>query len=242
MSAGIAVVGDAVATSAAPDLALTGVRLSYRSSKGGEHQVLDVGEWRVGAGSMVAIGGASGGGKTCLIYLLAGIEVPSAGRVVWHDTVLSSLSEAARDAWRRAHVGMIFQGFHLVPGLSARDNVLLPPSFDHMYPPAAYVRRAEELLAHVGIRDHHQPVTTLSRGEQQRVALARALLRRPAIILADEPTASLDATNGAAVGEMLVAAAREQGSTLIVTTHDQALLGRLDQRFELAKGQLQRVT
>ncbi len=229
-----------IQSSANPALRVEALRLSFPLARGGVHTVLEIPEWSVAGLARVGISGPSGTGKSSLLHLLAGIERPSAGRVRWHDVDITALGEAWRDKWRRRQVGMIFQNFHLLPGLSARENVLLPLAFDHFNVPAAMAKRADELLAGFRLGDPDQPVTTLSRGEQQRVAIARALLREPTILLADEPTASLDARNGELVGEMLVSAARASGALLIVVSHDRTLLERLDERYELAGAHLVR--
>ena len=223
------------------DLSVSGLRLTYPSARGGLHQVLQIERFALSSASRVGISGGSGSGKSSFLHLLAGIERPSAGSIRWGDAEITAMSEGRRDQWRRRHVGLIFQNFHLLPGLSARDNVLLPLAFDYLSPPAPLVARANQLLAAFKLDHPDQPITTLSRGEQQRVAIARGLLREPEILLADEPTASLDARNGAVVGEMLVDAARASGASLVVVSHDHALLERLDIRYEMAGAHLSRI-
>ncbi len=218
-------------------LQVEGLRLSYPMADGRELAVLDIPAWRLPAGAAIGIAGASGSGKTSLLHLLAGIERPTAGRVRWGGTDITALSESARDRWRRLHVGLVFQEFHLIPGMSAEDNVLMPAWLDHVRAPGRLKARAAELIAQVGLTDQRrQPVARMSRGQQQRVALARALLRDPAIILADEPTASLDRDGAGRVGNLLLDLAAHSGATLIVISHDQDLLARLPRQVKLEAG------
>lgn len=190
------------------------------------------------AGASLGIAGPSGAGKTTLFNLLAGIERPAGGSIRWHDADICRLGEAERDRWRRANLGLVFQDFHLLDGLSALDNVLLPVSFGQWRADDRQRRRAALLLDRVGLNETRRPAALLSRGERQRVALARALLLSPRALLADEPTASLDPHHRQLAGELLVELAREVGATLIVVSHEQALLDRLDRRCELSGGRL----
>ena len=146
----------------------------------------------------------------------------------------------ARDAWRRRHVGLVFQDFHLVPGLSIRGNVLVSCWFDAWRADAVLVERAEALLDRCAVPTAGRRVAELSRGEQQRVAVARAILRRPPLVVADEPTASLDAASGARVIELLVEA-RAAGATLLTVTHDPALIAAMGMVLHLEHGRLERV-
>ncbi|PWV61027.1 ABC transporter ATP-binding protein [Plasticicumulans acidivorans] len=191
----------------------------------------------IAAGSRVAITGASGSGKSTLVNQLIGLERPRGARIDWSGTDLATLGEGARDRWRGRHVGLVMQDFHLFPGLSALDNVLLPAQLARVADGLCR-ERAAALLAQVGIRRSRQPAETLSRGEMQRVAVARALLRQPGLLVADEPTASLDADSGAAVADLLLDLASEAGSTLLVVSHDPRLCGRLQRRIELAGGRI----
>lgn len=190
------------------------------------------------AGERVAVTGPSGSGKTTLLNMLTGLDRASGGRVDWGGTDLTSLSEGGRDKWRAANVGLVMQDFHLFAGLSAFENVVLPQRLAHLRLPAGSADEAKRLLERVGISRLDQPVETMSRGQMQRVAVARALAARPGILVADEPTASLDAEAGAAVADLLLDLAGEAGATLIVATHDPALLGRLDRRLRLEGGRL----
>ena len=205
--------------------------------------VLTVPSLDLPGGSASAIEGASGAGKSSLLHALAGIERPTQGSIRWSAddawTDLWTLPSPARDRWRRERLGLVFQDMHLLDGLSALDNVLLPTLFDHVRAPAPLRMRAAALLDGLGVAAVNRRAAVMSRGECQRVALARALLRNPAVLLADEPTASLDVTAAARVGELLLRAATEAGATLIVATHDTALLARLPNRLRLHAGRLQ---
>ncbi|MBK1615301.1 ABC transporter ATP-binding protein [Rubrivivax gelatinosus] len=189
-------------------------------------------------GASLGIRGPSGAGKTTLFNCLAGIEAPRSGRIEWDGCDIAALAEAARDRWRRHAVGLVFQDFHLVDGLDALGNVLLPAYFGRWRPSADERERAAALLQRVGIDAPRREVALLSRGERQRVAIARALLQRPAALLADEPTASLDPEHRAGVATLLAEAARETGAALLVFSHDLELLARLDRCLELRDGAL----
>ncbi|GHD22696.1 ABC transporter ATP-binding protein [Tianweitania populi] len=204
---------------------------------------LDIPTLQLKAGERLALTGPSGSGKTTLINILTGLErVPhnraAKSSVRWGDTDLASLSERRRDQWRAANVGLVMQDFHLFPGLSALENVLLPQRLAHLRLPAGMYDDALRLLSQVGIERLDQAVETLSRGQMQRVAVARALLGRPGLIVADEPTASLDAQSGAAVAELLLDLAAEIGATLIVASHDHRLVDRLDRVLRLEGGRV----
>jgi putative ABC transport system ATP-binding protein len=199
--------------------------------------VLLVEKLSVPLGSRVALTGGSGSGKSTLLNIISGLERISAGRVRWGEDNIAELSEARRDRWRAANVGLVMQDFHLFPGLSAIDNILLPARLSRVAH-AGLVERARMLIDTVGLRRPQQHVETMSRGEMQRVAIARALLREPGIIIADEPTASLDLESGEAVGDLLLSVASDAGSTLIIATHDQRLVERLDRRLVLKGGRI----
>jgi len=191
------------------------------------------------AGSTVAIAGPSGTGKTSLLHALAGLERPASGSVRWGDASLWMMPDRARERWRRERLGLVFQDMHLLLGLSALDNVLLPALFDQPRATPAQRTRAATLLDTLGIAAGRRDVAVMSRGERQRVALARALLRAPSILLADEPTASLDPAAARQVADLLLRAATERGATLIITTHDPALTERMGMRMHLSAGQLE---
>ena len=215
-------------------LCLSSVEVTY---PGLAAPVLSVPELRMPAGSRVAITGPSGSGKSTLINIITGLERAPTGRVNWGNTDIAGLGEGARDRWRAAHVGLVMQDFHLFPGLSARENVLLPARLARKAD-GALTARAGDLIGRVGLARPDQRIETMSRGEMQRVAVARALLRRPGVIIADEPTASLDAANGAAIGELLLDLAEETSATLVVVSHDPRLIAAMPRRIGLAGGRI----
>ncbi len=184
-------------------------------------------------GGFLAVTGPSGSGKSTLLGLLAGLDRPARGRVVLDGHDLSALSEDERAQVRAEKVGFIFQSFHLIPTLTARENIQVPLELrgEDGRP------RAAELLTRVGLGDrgHHYPAQ-LSGGEQQRVAVARAFAHRPRILFADEPTGNLDAANGANVVELLGEMNREIGTTLVLVTHDPDLAGRAGRVLRLRDG------
>ncbi len=191
------------------------------------------------AGASLGICGVSGAGKTTLFHCLAGIATPTAGQVCWGGTDICALPASALGRWRHRNLGLVFQDFHLIDGLSTLDNVLLPACFDRWRVAAALRQRARELLAATGISQFDRLAALLSRGERQRVALARALLLQPAIVMADEPTASLDPDHRTQIGDLLTELVRAQGATLIVISHEPELLGRMAQCLRLQNGALQ---
>jgi len=218
-------------------LALRDVRVEYADRGAVARTLLDVPEFRLAGGGEAAICGPSGSGKTSLLNLLAGIERPVRGIVQWGSVAVSELPGHIADRWRRETLGFVFQQFHLFPGMSALDNVLLPLRFDRWSIAAPVRADAHALLERVGVRPG-AAAGVLSRGEQQRVAVARALLRRPAIVLADEPTASLDRDNAGLVADLLFALCREAGATLIVATHDPQLAARTGAVVDIVDGGL----
>jgi putative ABC transport system ATP-binding protein len=185
-------------------------------------------------GKTAAVTGPSGAGKTTLLLLAR----PDRGSVRWGDVEIAALSERARDRWRRDTVGLVFQDFHLIPELGVLDNILLPLSFDHWRNPAPMRALAGDLARRVGLDHRTTRAGALSRGEQQRAAVARALIRRPTLLLADEPTASLDPDNGKRIADLLVSVATEAGASLLVVSHDRALLDRIERTFRLDAGRL----
>ncbi len=186
------------------------------------------------AGELVSIVGPSGSGKSTLLGLLAGLDRPSAGRVLLEGTDLSALSEDGRARLRRDRIGFVFQSFQLIPTLTARENVRVP--LDLAGEPGA-AARASDLLGRVGLgdREDHYP-SQLSGGEQQRVAIARAFVHHPSILFADEPTGNLDAATGHRIVELLVELNRERGTTLVLVTHDPELAARTHRVIRLADG------
>lgn len=197
---------------------------------------LDLPRLSVAPGESLAVTGPSGAGKSTFINVIAGLERATEGAIRWNGEDINAFSEAARDRWRARNVGLVMQDFHLFPGLSAEDNVLLPARFRHVRLPEGMRDRARALLAAVRIDAGARRIGTFSRGEMQRVAIARALLPRPGVIVADEPTASLDTESARAVAALLTGLAREAGATLIVVSHDPRLSDRLDRRIALVAG------
>jgi putative ABC transport system ATP-binding protein len=203
-----------------------------------DQPALDVPRLDLPAGARVALRGPSGSGKTTLLNMMTGLARAPEGRVDWDGTDLGQLGEGARDRWRAGNIGLVMQDFHLFPGLSALENVLLPRRLRWRGVDRGAREAALGLLARTGVPRPHQHVETLSRGQMQRVAVARALLARPSILVADEPTASLDAEAGEAVGALLTDLADEVGATLIVATHDPRLIERLGRVIRLADGKI----
>ena len=189
----------------------------------------------------VAFTGPSGSGKTTLAYLLSGIERVREGAVRWGTDDLAALSEPARDRWRRQHAGFVFQDFHLIGGLSILGNVLVTSWFDRWRTGSVQAARATELLDRFSVPSTGQRVEDLSRGEQQRVAIARALLKSPPVLIADEPTASLDVVGAAAVIRILTGEAHRIGATLLAVTHDPLLMAAVDVVYSLDHGRLERI-
>lgn len=186
------------------------------------------------AGGFLAIVGPSGSGKTTLLGLLAGLDRPTAGRVVLDGVDLAGLDEDARARLRRGKVGFVFQSFQLLATLTARENVQVPLELAGVENSAA---AADELLARVGLaeRAHHYPAQ-LSGGEQQRVAVARAFSTRPRILFADEPTGNLDGANGATVVELMMSLNAEYGTTLVLVSHDLELAALARRIIRLGDG------
>ncbi len=199
--------------------------------------VLSIEKFSLAAGEHLAITGASGSGKSTLVNVITGLEAVKTGKIIWGDTETSSLSSFKRDAFRARNIGLVMQDFHLFAGLSALANVLLPLKLNRGVK-AADRERALGLLETVGISRPSQHIETLSRGEMQRVAIARALLAKPGVIVADEPTASLDQKTGADVAELLVRLATEEQATLIVVTHDPQLMQYLRRYIRLEGGKI----
>jgi putative ABC transport system ATP-binding protein len=192
------------------------------------------------SGRVVAITGPSGSGKSTLLGLLAGLDAPSTGTIVLDGVDITALDEDALARLRGTRVGFVFQFFHLLPSLTALENVLVPMEIAGAAKPAA---RARELLCEVGLaeRAHHYP-SQLSGGEQQRVAIARALANDPPILLADEPTGNLDSSTGHSVIELLLEVNRTRGTTLVLVTHDPELASVAGVSIALRDGRVVRAT
>jgi putative ABC transport system ATP-binding protein len=191
----------------------------------------------VEAGGFLAVVGPSGCGKTTLLGLLAGLDVPTAGRVILDGADLAALDEDARARLRAEKVGFVFQSFQLIPTLTAQENVQVPLELGPDGDRRDAADRARELLHRVGLggREHHYP-TQLSGGEQQRVAIARAFANEPRILFADEPTGNLDAVTGARIVDLLLQLNRELGTTLVLVTHERPLAVLAKQTLYLRDG------
>src|SRR5438477_4270372 len=195
-------------------------------------------DFEIQAGEFVAIMGPSGSGKSTLLGLLAGLDAPTTGQIILDGEDITGLDEDRMALLRGRKVGFVFQSYHLLPTLTAEENVLLPHELTGGNGSQGR-KRARELLESVGLleRRDHYPVQ-LSGGEQQRVALARAFMVRPPILLADEPTGNLDSQNGQHVLELLISLNRREGTTLVLVTHDQTLAAHADRRILLKDGQV----
>ncbi len=190
----------------------------------------------VPAGQFLAVAGPSGSGKSTLLGLIAGLDQPTAGDIAVAGVEITRLGEDALARFRRDTIGYVFQSFHMIPTLTALENVAVPLE---LAGDADALGRARALLVEVGLADriHHYPVQ-LSGGEQQRVAVARAVARRPRLLLADEPTGNLDSATGKQIIELLVALNRQLGSTLVLVTHDPALAAYADRIVTLRDGRV----
>jgi putative ABC transport system ATP-binding protein len=206
------------------------------SSPEGTLTILAEVDLQIAAGETVAIVGASGAGKSTLLALLAGLDEPSAGQVWLNGAELTALDEDGRAAVRARHVGFVFQSFHLVPSLTAIENVMLPLELAGL--PHAR-QAAAEVLAQVNLtaRREHYP-RQLSGGEQQRVAIARAFVTRPAVLFADEPTGNLDSVTGERIIDLLFDLNRGAQTTLVVVTHDEAIAKRCSRIIKIEAGRL----
>jgi putative ABC transport system ATP-binding protein len=200
----------------------------------GRLDILDDVSLEVNAGETIAVTGASGSGKTTLLGLLAGLDLPSSGSVRLDGHALETMDEEARARLRLRLVGFVFQSFHLLPALTAEENVLLPLELDGARDPLA---RARAALASVGLaaRGAHFPYQ-MSGGEQQRVAIARAFVHQPRILFADEPTGNLDHHTRDAIADLLFRLNREHATTLVLVTHDSALARRCGRILDLVDG------
>lgn len=203
---------------------------------GASLHLLDNISLRVHSGESLAIVGSSGSGKSTLLGLLAGLDTPTSGEVILDTVAISTLTEDARAAVRAGRVGFVFQSFQLLPNLTAQENVMLPLELLHDRQAAA---KAAQMLERVGLQErlHHYP-RQLSGGEQQRVALARAFIARPAILFADEPTGNLDSRTGERIIDLLFELNQEQGTTLVLVTHDSALARRCQRTVRLEGGRV----
>jgi putative ABC transport system ATP-binding protein len=205
------------------------------SPEGGLTILSDV-SFTISGGESVAITGASGAGKSTLLALLAGLDLPSEGRIWLNGNELTALDEDGRAVIRAASVGFVFQSFHLVPSLNALENVMLPLELGGKSDARAIALR---IIDQVGLSERwsHYPAQ-LSGGEKQRVAIARAFATQPAVLFADEPTGNLDSRTGGHIMDLMFELNRDSSTTLVLVTHDQSLAARCDRKIELDAGLL----
>jgi ABC-type lipoprotein export system ATPase subunit len=198
-------------------LLVENVKKAYREPSGEWLPILEVPRLEVGAGEQVVIRGRSGGGKTTLLNVIAGLATADSGKIVVRETDVTRLPEAARDRFRARHIGFVFQTFNLLPGFTALENVLLGMTFTHQQNDRS---RASTLLDRVGLRHRltHKPAA-LSVGEQQRVAVARALVNQPVLLLADEPTANIDPAHQQQVIDLLREVCKAENVAMLLVTH-----------------------
>jgi putative ABC transport system ATP-binding protein len=218
-----------------PAIALSKVNLSLGRGAARVHILKDI-DLHIGRGEAIGMVGPSGSGKSTLLMVIAGLERADSGSVIVAGQDLTRLDEDALARFRGGQIGIVFQSFHLIPTMTAIENVAVPLELAGQ---ADAHRRAEQELALVGLRDrlHHYPAQ-LSGGEQQRVALARALAPNPSILVADEPTGNLDETTGQQVINLLFAGHRTRGTTLVLVTHDATLAARCDRVVRLRSGRI----
>jgi putative ABC transport system ATP-binding protein len=219
----------------APAIALAGINLSLGRGAARVHILKDV-DLNIASGEAIGLIGPSGSGKSTLLMIMAGLERPDTGTVAVAGEDLGTLGEDALARFRGRNVGIVFQSFHLIPTMTALENVAVPLELAGAADAAA---RAARELAAVGLADrgHHYPAE-LSGGEQQRVALARALAPNPAILIADEPTGNLDETTGLEIVDLMFAGHAQRGTTLVLVTHDAALAGRCDRVVRMRSGRV----
>ena len=216
-------------------IALSGVNLALGRGAARVHILRQI-DLNIGRGEAIGLLGPSGSGKSTLLMVMTGLERPDTGSVVVAGQELQQLDEDALARFRGRHIGIVFQAFHLIPTMTALENVAVPLEFAGA---RDALGRAEKELAAVGLaqRLHHYPAE-LSGGEQQRVALARALAPDPALIVADEPTGNLDEATGREIIELLFRGHREHGTTLVLVTHDTALAARCDRVVYMRSGRI----
>ncbi len=212
-----------------------GLTKTYRSGEV-EVQALRQVDLEIGRGEFVVLLGASGSGKSTLLNILGGLDVPTAGDVRFGDHMLSGASETELTRYRREHVGFVFQFYNLIPSLTVRENLALVTDIAHDPMP---IDQAIDLVGLTPRRDHFP--AQLSGGEQQRVAIARAIVKRPDVLLCDEPTGALDYQTGKLVLEVIARINRELGTTAVVITHNAAIAGMADRVIHLGDGRIQKV-
>ncbi len=212
---------------------------TYPVPNSAPRQVLNIPAWQLDDGTQALLRGVSGSGKTTLFNILSGLLRPTTGKVWIGQQSLYALQESARDRFRAREIGYVFQMHNLIDSLTARQNVVMPLAYARQLPATQWNKRADELLAQVGLADYvnYRPAQ-LSTGQRLRVAIARALANNPRLLLADEPTAALDEANGDQVITLLQSVCREQNAVLIVASHDPALVERFPQVIDLQGGEL----
>lgn len=222
--------------SGGPALAIEGLRFRYpgagSDAGAGSPWIVDIGSLRLEAGEQVLLTGGSGRGKSTLLQLIAGLLDPDQGQVVVAGKPMHAVHGAKRDLYRGRHIGMIFQTFNLLHGFSALENVMAALMFSEI-PRAQHRQRAADLLRHLGIERIDADPDRLSVGQQQRVAVARAVACDPVLVLADEPTASLDPENSARAMELIQQACRDKNAALLCTSHDPAMADRFARKTSL---------
>src|ERR1700712_5642127 len=224
----------------APDsISISNINLSLGTGAARVHILKDI-SLRVGRGEAIGLIGPSGSGKSTLLMVMAGLERPDSGQVVVNGTSFNDLDEDGLARFRGRHVGIVFQSFHLIPTMTALENVAVPLELAGRADAMARAARELESVG-LGARLHHYP-TQLSGGEQQRVALARALAPDPAILVADEPTGNLDETTGHQIVDLLFSKHAERGMTLLLVTHDNSLAQRCDRVVRLRSGRIETQT
>lgn len=215
-------------------MSLTNVSKSY-----GELTVLDQVSLQIGEGELVAVVGPSGSGKSTLLHLMGALDTPSSGEITYNDAAFSGMNEKQRAAFRAQQLGFVFQSHRLLPQCSALENALLP-RLANGKASAEDQQRAKSLLERVGLGDRlaHRP-GELSGGECQRVALVRGLVNRPGLLLADEPTGALDETNAGGLIDLLLQFNQDEGTALVIVTHDPDVAARMGRTLRLRAGQLE---
>lgn len=219
---------------------LKDVRLDYATPGLEKRTVLDIAEWRVEPGDQLLLRGISGSGKSSLFNLIAGMIDPTAGEVWLDDLSIDRMSESERDRMRARSIGYVFQNHLLIPSLTALENAAMPLLLSGQRNADMRRKRASAILDSMGLADYfrHRPAQ-LSTGQRLRVAIARALVAEPRLVLADEPTAALDALNGTLVIEILQRYATDHGATLLVASHDPALDTRFSRKYGIAQGRIE---
>ena len=213
-------------------LQLSNISVVFQDAMGKPFNALEIAGVGFEPGHIIVVSGPSGSGKSTLLHVIAGLLLPTTGEVKWQEKSVSKLPETQRDRWRRETIGYLFQDFQLIPELTPLGNVALPGTFGRNLIPKD---RAALLLDQFGVPQSRSTTAVLSRGEQQRVALARALYFDPPVILADEPTASLDQANGEVVIDHLLKLAG-QGKIVITASHDAALIAKAKRHLRLDRG------